>query len=282
MSMAVKTKTWAAAGIATLALLAPAAAQAKPFTTDAFSIELGETPICFAVPVSLRDAAACRGLPPLGAGDIDNTQVGLIAAGGIRRAAGERETAGAMPLTGLLQIFQVPASLQHQPDSAYAERVAVEATKAILANLPSEARRGRPVPRVENVDGLVVVRTSVEVDGLAPGTRASFFAHIETATVFGRDATTTVVWSGPQAAAATLTHLADDASKTMRLTADHRPAMREASSPANALISKALFPLLGLVFAGGLWFGIRRNRGRGNRSSRSSRMRADLWPTNAD
>jgi hypothetical protein len=270
-----KTSTWAAFGIAALAFAAPAAAEAKSFTTDAFSIELGPTPVCFAVPASLHDAAACRGLPPLGAGDIDTSQIGLIAAGGIRRSTGASAAAraGEMPLIGLVQMFRVPAALAYEPDAPYAERVAVEATKAILADLPSEARRGRPVSRVENIDGLVVVRTSVEVDGLAPGTRASFFAHIETATVFGREATYTVVWSGPQAGSAALAHLADDATKTMRLVPGERPAARDASTGSSGRVTKSLLLAAAFALSCALFALIRRGRGR------SARLRAELWPT---
>ena len=181
-------------GLAALALLAPSAARAeraRSFATDAFSIELPR-PVCFAVPVSLRDAGSCKGLPPAGANDIDTTQIGLIAAGGIRRMSGEPAEPGSLPLVGLLQVFQVPASNGKQPEAPQAERVGLDATKAILATLPSEAGRSKVLTRVEDVDGLVTVRTTVDVDDLTPGTRASFFGHIETSTVFSRNATYTV------------------------------------------------------------------------------------------
>jgi hypothetical protein len=264
----------ALAAIAALAVTAPAAAHAKAFATDTFSIELGDTPVCFAVPVSLHDAAACRGLPPLGAGDIDTTQVGLIAAGGLRRGADEHAPTGNVPLVGLVQVFRVPASLVVQPAPAEAERVAVDATRAILANLPSEARRGRPVARLESVDGLVVVRTVVDVDGLAPNTRAGFFAHIETATIFGRDATYTVVWSGPEAATATLGRLAEGATRTMRLAAAQHPAAREAGDGSVPLLAKTLLPLALAALVGALY--MRARRGKGNR------LRAELWPAQND
>lgn len=269
----------AASGVLTLAALAaPVQAQGqargKSFANDAFSIELGGAPVCFAVPASLRDAAACKGLPPLGSSDIDTTQIGLIAAGGIRRGANEPAAPGSIPIIGLVQMFEVPASLVNQPDSPYAERVALDATKTILAGLPSEARRGKPAIRVETVDGLVVARTTVDVDDLTPGTRASFFAHIETATIFGRDAAYTVVWSGPASARASLAHLANDATKTMRLAPSQRPALREAPGSNVNLLTKTLLPLGVLALAGAAIVRRRRNK--------SGRLRAELWPAHTD
>ncbi len=271
-SLGMKTKTWAVAAAAMM-LFAPAIAQAKPFATDTFSIELGEAPVCFAVPASLHDAAACRGLPPLAAADIDNTQIGLIAAGGLRPGKDAPAVSGP-PLVGLVQMFRRPASLAVHPDAAFAERVAIDATKAILADLPSEARRGRPVPRVESVDGLVMVRTSVEVDDLTPGTRASFFAHIETATIFGRDATYTVVWSGPATSTTALVRLADDASKTMRLVPDQHPAAKDAGLASIAAFAKGLLPLGGLAFAIAIAGVLYMRKRRGTRP-----LRAELWPS---
>lgn len=271
-----KTKTLGSASLFLLVAIAPATASAKPFSTDTFSIELGEAPVCFAVPASLHEAAACRGLPPLAATDIDNTQIGLIAAGGLRPGH-EAAPAAGPPLIGLVQMFRKPADLPVAPDSAFAERVGVEATKAILADLPSEARRGRPVPRVETVEGLVVVRTSVDVDDLTPGTRASFFGHIETATVFGRDATYTVVWSGPASSTHALTRLADEATKTIRLVGDQHPAPKNAGLASIASSAKMLLPLggasLAVVLAGALV--LRRRRGKGQ-------LRTELWPAHTD
>jgi len=267
----------------TLTLLAPAAASAAPaktFTTDAFSIELGPTPVCFALPVSLRDATACKGLPPAGANDIDTTQIGLIAAGGIRRATGEAAAPGTMPIAGLIQVFRAPASNVTQPDVASAERAGVEATKAILANLPTEARRTKVIPRIETVDGLVVVRTTVDVDDLTPGTRASFFGHIETSTVFGRDATYTVVWSGPAdpATATKLARLADDTTKTMRLVPGQRPDSREATAASlaglRATFGSALIPVGVLAVAGVLASALYLRK----RRSKGTRLREELWP----
>jgi hypothetical protein len=272
-----KKTTWAVLGSAALCLLAPATAQAKPFATDTFSFELGEAPVCFVVPASLHDAAACRGLPPAGAADIDNSQIGLIAVGGIRPGPREREAGVSGPLLGLVQMFSKPASLAYQPDAAFAERAAVEATKSILADLPSEARRGKPVPRVESVDGLVVVRTSVDVDGLTAGTRASFFAHIETATVFGRDAIYTVVWSGPASSTTALGRIANDATKTIRLVADQHPATPITMASA-AGFAKPLLPLgavaLVAAIAGVVYLRKRRGKGR--------RLHAELWPAHTD
>ena len=51
----------ATVGLSMLLLAIPGTAQAeraKRFATDAFSVELPR-PVCFAVPVSLRDAASC-------------------------------------------------------------------------------------------------------------------------------------------------------------------------------------------------------------------------------
>lgn len=264
------------------ALLAPAAAhaeRAKTFSTDAFSIDLPR-PVCFAVPVSLRDAASCKGLPPAGANDIDTTQPGLIAAGGIRRAAGEVAPAGAVPIIGLLQVFQVQAAYKVQPGVPEAERVGLDATKAILTNLPSEARRSKVTTRVETVDGVVAVRTTVDVDDLTPGTRASFFGHIETSTLFGREATYTVVWSGPagEATASLLGHLADDATKTMRLVPSQRPEPRDATAANAGIFGKTLLPLGGVaafgVLATALY--VRKRRGKGQR------LRAELWPAHGE
>ena len=282
MRSAQKRGHLASLGLTALALLTPGAAQAeraKSFTTDAFSIELPR-PVCFAVPVSLRDAGSCKGLPPAGANDIDTTQIGLIAAGGIRRAVGERAEPGSLPLVGLLQVFQVPTSHGKQPEPAQAERVGLDATKAILANLPSDARRGKVITRIDEVDGLVAVRTTVDVDDLTPGTRASFFGHIETATVFGRDATYTVVWSGPagEATATTLGRLADDSTKTMRLVPSQHPEARDVSRAGAGLLGNALLPLGGVaafgVLATALY--VRKRRGKGQR------LRAELWPAHGE
>ncbi len=260
------------------ALAAPAQAQGqahgKGFANDAFSIELVGAPVCFAVPASLRDAAVCKGLPPLGSSDIDTTQIGLIAAGGIRRGANEPAAPGSIPIIGLVQMFEVPASLVTHPDAPYAERVALDATKTILAGLPSEARRGKPAIRVDTVDGLVVARTTVDVDDLTPGTRASFFAHIETATIFGRDAAYTVVWSGPASSSSSLARLASEATKTMRLAPTQRPALREAPSNDVNLLTKTLLPLGVLALAGAAIVRRRRNK--------SGRLRAELWPAHTD
>ena len=266
----------AALGLTALALLTPGAAQAeraKSFTTDAFSIELPR-PVCFAVPVSLRDAGACKGLPPAGANDIDTTQIGLIAAGGIRRAVGERAEPGSMPLVGLLQVFQVPTSHGKQPEPAQAERVGLDATKAILANLPSEARRGKVISRIDEVDGLVAVRTTVDVDDLTPGTRASFFGHIETATVFGRDAMYTVVWSGPAGENTALARLADESTKTMRLVPSQHPEAREVSRAGAGLLDGALLPLGGVAAFGVLATALYLRKRRG----KSQRLSSELWP----
>lgn len=268
--------------LSALALLLPSLAhaeRAKSFVTDAFSIDLPR-PVCFAVPVSLRDAAACKGLPPVGANDIDTTQIGLIAAGGIRRAPGEPTPAGSLPIVGLLQIFQVPASHVLQPEPAQAERFGVDATKAILANLPSDARRGKVISRVENVAGLVVVRTTVDVDDLTPGTRASFFGHVETSTVFGRDATYTVVWSGPagEASASALGRVADDAMKTMRLVPSQHPDARDATGASAAGFGTTLLPLGGLTAFGAIATAlyVRKRRGK------SQRLRTELWPAHGE
>ena len=266
----------AALGLTALALLTPGAAQAeraKSFTTDAFSIELPR-PVCFAVPVSLRDAGACKGLPPAGANDIDTTQIGLIAAGGIRRAVGEHAEPGSMPLVGLLQVFQVPTSHGKQPEPAQAERVGLDATKAILANLPSEARRGKVISRIDEVDGLVAVRTTVDVDDLTPGTRASFFGHIETATVFGRDAMYTVVWSGPAGENTALARLADESTKTMRLVPSQHPEAREVSRAGAGLLDGALLPLGGVAAFGVLATALYLRKRRG----KSQRLSSELWP----
>ena len=269
-------------GLAALALLAPGAAEAeraKSFRTDAFSIDLPRS-VCFAVPVSLRDASACKGLPPAGANDIDTTQIGLIAAGGIRRAAGEATAPGTLPIVGLLQVFQVPAANDKHPEAAQAERVGLDATKAILATLPSEARRSKVITRVEDVDGLVAVRTTVDVDDLTPGTRASFFGHIETATVFGRDATYTVVWSGPagEATAIALGRLADDSTKTMHLVPSQHPEARDVSRANAGVLGSGLLPLGGVaafgVLATALY--VRKRRGK------SQRLRAELWPAHGE
>ena len=267
------------AALPLLALLAPAPARAeraKSFATDAFSIELGR-PVCFAVPVSLRDAASCKGLPPAGPNDIDTTQPGLIAAGGIRRAAGEPAAPGTLPIAGLLQVFQIPAANRLQPEVAQAERAGLDATKAILTNLPSEARRGKVATRVETVDGLLAVRTTVDVDDLPPGTRASFFGHIETSTLFGRDATYTVVWSGPagEATASALGRLADDATKTMRLVPSQHPEPLAATNAG--LFGSTLLPLGGVAAVGMLATAlyVRKRRSKG-------RLRSELWPAHND
>lgn len=260
----------------------PAAAsgdRAKGFSTDAFSMDLPR-PVCFAVPVSLRDAASCKGLPPAGANDIDTTQIGLIAAGGIRRAAGEPAAAGSLPIIGLVQVFQVPATHKVAPDAAEAERAGLDATKAILATLPSEARRSKVTTHVTNSGGLVTVRTAVDVDDLTPGTRASFFGHIETATVFGRDAAYTVVWSGlaGESSSATLARIADEATTTMRLVDAQHPEPREAPAASAGSLGKALLPLGGLgVFAVlGAALYARKRRGKGQR------LRAELWPAHGE
>lgn len=272
-----KKTTWAVLGSAVLSFFAPASAHAKAFATDTLSLELGDAPVCFVVPASLHDATACRGLPPAGAADIDNSQIGLIAVGGIRPGPRERESGVNGPLIGLVQMFSKPASSAYHPDAASAERVAVDAAKIILADLPSDARRGRPLPRIENVDGLVVVRTSVDVDGLTAGTRASFFAHIETATVFGRDATYTVVWSGPATSTAALGRIADEATKTIRLIADQHPATPATLASVTGS-AKALAPLGGVAVvvavAGVLYLRKRRGKGR--------RLHAELWPAHTD
>jgi hypothetical protein len=269
-----KTKTCALVASVGLSLFTPAVASAKPFATDAFSIELGDPPPCFVVPASLSDADACRGLPPAGASDIDNTQIGLMAAAGLRPSREASPSGEKAPLLiGLVQMFKKPADLPLEPEPALAERVAIDATKSILADLPSEARRSRPIPRIENVDGLVVVRTAVDVDGLTPGTRASFFAHIETATVFGRDATYTIVWSGPASSTKTLIRLADDATKTVRLVPEQHPAARNAGLASVAGSAKMLLPLGALGFAllvGGALY-VRRRR-------KMRPLRAELWP----
>lgn len=256
-----------------VALVTPVTADAKPFATDKFSMELGEAPVCFAIPTSLHDATSCHGLPPLRASDIDNTQIGLISAGGIRRASHEPEAAPSGPIIGLLQMFRRPVALAVHPEAAVAERIAVDATKALLADLPREALRGRPVPRIESVDGLVVVRTSVDVEGLPAGTRAAFFAHIETATVFGRDATYTVVWSGPSDSTTALARLADDATKTLRLVPDQHPAKRDAAIASVERFAKTLWPLgtvaVVATLAGVLF--LRKRRGK-------NRLAAELWP----
>jgi hypothetical protein len=263
-----------------VALPAPAHAdRAKSFATDAFSIELGR-PVCFAVPVSLRDAASCKGLPPAGANDIDTTQLGLIAAGGIRRAAGETAAPGSLPIIGLMQVFQVPASNPKQPDVSQAERAGLDATKAILATLPSEARRTKVTTRIESADGLVAVRTTVDVDDLTPGTRASFFGHIETATIFGRDATYTVVWSGPagDTTRATLGQLADEATRTMRLVPSQRPEPRSAAAAGAGALGSTMLPLGGVAVAGVLASALYLRK----RRSKSQRLRAELWPVQGD
>ena len=270
-----------ALGLAALVLVAPGAARAertKSFATDAFSIELGRR-VCFAVPVSLRDAASCKGLPPAGANDIDTTQPGLIAAGGIRRAAGEPAAPGSLPIVGLLQVFQIPAANRLQPDAATAERAGLDATKAILTNLPSEARRGKVATRVETVDGLLAVRTTVDVDDLPPGTRASFFGHIETSTLFGRDATYTVVWSGPAARRAQDARpLADDTTKTMRLVPSQHPESRDLTGKNGGIFGTALLPFGGLAVAGVIASALYLRKRRG----KSQRLRAELWPTHGD
>ncbi len=282
MQSAQKRGVLTSLGLAALALLAPGAAQAeraKSFTTDAFSIALPR-PVCFAVPVSLRDTGACKGLPPAGANDIDTTQIGLIAAGGIRRAAGEASAPGTLPIVGLLQVFQVPASNDKQPEAAQAERAALDATKAILATLPSEAHRSKVIAHLQYVEGLVAVRTTVDVDDLSPGTRASFFGHIETATVFGRDATYTVVWSGPagEATAIALGHLADDSTKTMHLVPSQHPEPRDVARANAGVLGSALLPLGGVaafgVLATALY--VRKRRGK------SQRLRAELWPAHGE
>jgi hypothetical protein len=264
-----------------LAVLAPTLARAdraRSFATDVFSVDLPR-PVCFAVPVSLRDAASCKGLPPAGANDFDTTQVGLIAAGGIRRAAGEPAAAGSLPILGLVQVFQIAAVNRVQPDSTEAERVGLDATKAILATLPSEARRSKVTTRIETVEGVVQVRTAVDVDDLAEGTRASFFGHIETSTIFGREATYTVVWSGPagEASATALAHLADEATKTMRVVPSQRPEPRD-SGAASGVLGKALLPLGGLAAFGALGAAlyVRKRRGKGQR------LRAELWPAHGE
>jgi hypothetical protein len=268
--------------LALCTLLAPTPARAdraKSFATDAFSIELPR-PVCFAVPVSLRDAASCKGLPPAGANDFDTTQIGLIAAGGIRRAPGEPAAAGGLPIIGLLQVFQIAAPNKIQPDAAEAERVGLDATKAILATLPSEARRSKVTTRIESVDGLLAVRTAVDVADLAAGTRASFFGHIETSTIFGREATYTAVWSGPagEASSATLAHLADEATKTMRLVPAQHPEPRDSSGANAGIFGHALLPLGGLAAFGALGAAlyVRKRRGKGQR------LRAELWPAHGE
>ncbi len=236
--------------------------------------------MCFAVPVSLRDAGSCKGLPPAGANDIDTTQIGLIAAGGIRRTAGEATAPGSLPIVGLLQVFQVPASNGKQPEAAQAERAGLEATKAILATLPSEARRSKVTTRIDEVDGLVAVRTTVDVDDLTPGTRASFFGHIETSTDFGRDATYTVVWSGPAGEATTtaLSHLADDSTKTMRLVPTQHPEARDVPRANAGMLGSGLLPLGGVAVFGVLATAlyVRKRRGK------SQRLRAELWPAHGE
>ncbi len=268
-------------GLSMLLLAMPGTAQAeraKSFATDAFSVELPR-PVCFAVPVSLRDAASCKGLPPAGANDIDTTQLGLIAAGAIRRAPGEPAAPGSLPIVGLMQVFQVPATHAKQPDAAEAQRVGLDATRAILANLPSEARRGKVATRVETTAGLVAVRTTVDVTDLPPGTRASFFGHIETSTVFGREAMYTVVWSGPagEATASSLRLLAEEATKTMRLVPSQLPDPADGAAKPG-MSSSTLLPLGGAAALGILATAlyVRKRRGKGQR------LRAELWPAHSD
>jgi hypothetical protein len=123
------------------------------------------------------------------------------------------------------------------------------------------------------VDGLVVVRTAVDVDGLPAGTRAGFFAHIETATVFGRDATYTVVWSGPATSTTALRRLADDATKTIRLVPEQHPSAGNAGLASVASSAAMLLPVGGFTFAvlvGGALYVRRRRKARP--------LRAELWP----
>lgn len=257
-----------AALVASALVAVPAPAQAKGFSTDAFAIELGAPRVCFVVPVSLRDAAACRGLPPVTNGDLDTSQVDLVAAGGIRS-----ETDGGPPLMGLVQMFRSASAMPHHPEATVAERLAVEIVKAATASLPDTARRRKLVARVETVEGITVVRTSVVYEGLAAGTRASYFAHVETASTFGSDAIYTVVWSGPLASAASLTRLADAAAKTVRVDAAKHPTTDEGPALVGTATTGALVatPLLALAFV----IGRRQSR---RRRRKPQGLRSELWP----
>ena len=92
--------------------------------------------------------------------------------------------------------------------------------------------------------------------------------------MFGRDAAYTVVWSGPPASSAALAHLANDATKTMRLTTAQHPAAREAGNFNVNLMAKTLLPLGFLALAGAAY--VRKRR------AKSGRLRAELWPAHTD
>lgn len=257
-----------AALVASAVMAVSATAHARSFSTDAFAIELGAPRVCFVVPVSLHEAAACRGLPPVTNADLDTSQLDLVAAGGIRS-----ESDGGPPLMGLVQMFRSASAMPHHPEAKVAERLAVDIAKAATASLPDTARRRKLVTRVETVEGITVVRTSLVYDGLPAGTRASYFAHVETASTFGSDAIYTVVWSGPPASAAALTRLADAAAKTVRVDASKHPTTDEGPALVRAATTGALVvtPLLALAFV------ISRRQSR-RRRGKPQGLRSELWP----
>jgi hypothetical protein len=240
---------------------------------DTFSVDLSEGRICFFNPTELRTDDDCVGLPADRVPQpIDRVRSRPLAVG-IVRAPG---SVTSPRIFGLVQAYRIETTTTRVVTAENAKELSELIASGHAAGLPAGATLRPPVTRFETVEGVPVVRTTLDVDGLVPTNDDDFVPeHVEIVSLVATDATYVVQWTGTSMNTVGIAHLADSATPTIRLDPKRVVRAKVGSSPAR------LFTMVTGVFAvaASIFLFLRRSlRDRARSGRRAMSFHAELWP----
>ena len=199
-----------------------------------FSIDVRGS-VCIIVPAELQDPTECEGLDVVAAAKVD-----LSAAGRLVRALGIVRESGTRKFLGTFQLIETTHPGEW-PDQAAATALSVAFAKDMIPALPPTAKAHAGTAYVDTIGRTRVVRTTLDVDGLAPGSQEeAALGHHEVSAVFIRTGRYVVLFAGNRADAAALKAVSDQSIATLTLDANLRPGKDVSKLVAQLMVGLAL------------------------------------------
>lgn len=228
---------------------------------ETFSIDLSEARICFVAPPELRSDEECLGLK----GDRiaqrpDAPRLKRLATGMVRVPGSQTSPR----LLAIVEGSRLETRNPAEPTPAGAQELAGGYAKGLAGRLPPSAKVGQPTGRLLMAGDVPVMRITVEVEGLAPGTDEELQAHHEVVVVLANHGTYVIEWSGPAKNAIAIAHLADASIPSIHRDPKESP---RGMSIVTLVLPFAAFGLVGLVI-GFVVLLVRRSGARPNAQSR--------------
>ncbi len=198
-------------------------AGAVPLRDAAFAVDLGDVPICFIVPSSLRalDEKTCEGFTTGTEAQVQEAVTGQtfhVLANGILRAGSEPT------MLGLVQVIKVDTP-GAWPDEKTATTLVRGVAEGMGEALPKSAAPRIGAVRFETFSGTRVIRSTIDIEGIAETAPVEqrMMQHQEVSIVVARAGTYFVTFSGPRTNAAALKRASDASIRTVTLEAAARP-----------------------------------------------------------